>query len=316
MFLGVKLFSDAPTFTLIFYRSVVQALLSGFLLVKNKKQGDGSAAASTTSRNDPAKEKDKNVQLLLILRAAFGSLAVAAFFYAVQNLPLPDAITLQFTTPVFAALLAVPLLKEKWLRQDQIGAAVCLLGVLMIARPSWLFGSSGVAAGVTAAKAATANSTTTTATLVGLVGALFAGLAYVLVRKIGSRANANTMVFYYAMFSTLTAPLGSKLLGGEGSTWNVMELPASSNNLQQLLVFLGLGLFGFLGQLFTNMGLQQCDSAAIATLITNTQIVFAFLFELTVLKEGLSPWSLAGTALIVGYMASVGVGMMRKEKSQ
>ncbi|KAL3927914.1 MAG: hypothetical protein SGARI_005191 [Bacillariaceae sp.] len=213
MFLGVKLFSDAPTFTLIFYRSIVQAVLSGCLLLWKKKNKQGTA--TTVAVNNDVKatnnHNDNAVQLLLVLRAAFGSMAVAAFFYAVQNLPLPDATAIQFTTPVFAALLAVPLLNEEWKLSDKIGAAVCLTGVLMIARPSWLFGDAVAGATATVGVSAT---TATTATLIGLVGAIFAGLAYVLVRKIGSRADANTMVFYYAMFSTITAPLGSKLLVG------------------------------------------------------------------------------------------------------
>jgi len=309
MFLGVKLFSSASTFTLIFYRSVVQALLSGFLLYKEGTNPlaptKATATASGTSRTG-----NDNVQILLCLRAAFGSVAVAAFFYAVQSLPLPDAITLQFTTPVFAALLAVPLLGEVWKTSDKLGAVICLTGVLMIARPSWLFGAT-TAAATAAATAATA-SATAFPTFVGLLGAVFAGLAYVLVRRIGGRADANTMVFYYALFSTFTAPLGSKFLsGGDFNVWSLPATASLAEYSQQLSVFLGLGLFGFLGQLFTNQGLTKCDSAATATLVTNTQIVFAFLFEIFILHESISPWSLAGTALIVGYMLFV---FMTKKK--
>jgi drug/metabolite transporter (DMT)-like permease len=297
MFLGVKLYSSAPTFTLVFYRSVVQALLSGVLLLRERKNPLGGTAG--------------DVGVLLALRAASGSLAVAALFYAVQHLPLPDAVTLQFTTPVFAAAAAVPLLGEPWRRSDAYGAALCLSGVLMIARPSWLFGAGGGAAAATAAAAASGGNAVATA--VGLAGAALAALAYVLVRRIGSRADANTMVFYYAVFSALTAPLGSRLLGGNGGgggTWDVMGTPTAS----ELLVFAGLGVFGFLGQLFTNMGLTACDSAATATLVSNTQIVFAFLFEITILHESLSPWSIAGSALIVGYLAYAGMKVIAKEK--
>lgn len=298
MFLGVKLYSDAPTFTLVFYRSVVQTVLSLLLLVWQGEHPLGPAG--TTVRG------------LLTLRAVTGSLAVAAFFYAVQKLPLPDAITLQFTTPVFAALLAVPLLGEAWKKSNMVGAACCLSGVLMIARPSWLFGAATAAATATTTTAQAAASTAATATLVGLTGAAFAAAAYVLVRRIGSRASANVMVFYYAVYSALLAPLGSKLLDGADS-WNAVVGQPSP---RELLVFAGLGLAGFLGQLFTNMGLTRADSAATATLVTNTQIVFAFLFEIFILHESISPWSLAGTALIVGYMAVTGLQMMADEKKK
>jgi len=219
---------------------------------------------------------------------------------------IQKAITLQFTTPVFAAILAVPLLGEVWTRSDQIAALVCLCGVLLMARPSWLFG---------AATTTVAAASSVVPTVVGLVGAALAALAYILVRKIGKRADANTMVLYYALISGLSAPLGAHLLSGGGSgvsSWNVLGHPT----FLELLVFAGLGVFGFLGQLWTNMGLTKCDSAATATLVTNSQIVFAFLFEVTVLHESLSISSVAGTALIVGYMLFAGISKLSKERQE
>lgn len=44
-----------------------------------------------------------------------------------------------------------------------------------------------------------------------------------------------------------------------------------------------------------------------ATLATSTQIVWTFIFEILFLHEQLNLWSLAGTALILGYMMVVGV---------
>ena len=281
MFLGVKLYSNAPTFTLVFYRSIVQAVLSVIVLFMDKEKQDLEEAFLGP----------KDVRGLLFLRGLFGSLAVAAFFYAVQCLPLPDAITLQFTTPVFAAIMAVPLLNEELKASDVVGAAVCLLGVLLIARPSLLFGVANAAAAATLGTGATA------ATLIGLLGAVLAAIAYLLVRRIGNRASANVMVLYYAAISALTAPIGAKLLSDSG--FDVMGKPSPS----ELVVFSALGVFGFAGQLLTNMGLTACDSAATATLVTNIQIVFAFLFEIFILKESLSPWSVAGSGVILGYMA-------------
>lgn len=295
MFLGVKLYSNAPTFTLVFYRSVAQAILSGLVILIRSQSSKPNSVIDVG-----ASSSSSSLRGLLILRGTFGSLAVAAFFHAIQKLPLPDAITLQFTTPVFCALAAVPLLGETWKMPDRLGALFCLAGVLFIARPSWLFGGSAAMTETVAAVAAAA--TTATATAIGILGAVFAALAYVLVRRIGTRADSSTMVLYYAVISGLTAPLGAKLLGGDG-TWNVIGSPS----LTELKVFIGLGIFGFLGQFWTNMGLTKCDSAATATLVTNIQIAFAFFFELFVLNESISPWSVIGSALIVGYMVLTGI---------
>jgi len=310
MFLGVKLYSTVPTFTLIFYRSVVQTALSvaAIMLLQRRRRETGD------NSNRSHDGVDGGVRLLLVLRGLFGSLAVAAWFHAVQRLPLPDAVTLQFTAPVFAGLLAAtPLLREPFRRSDAVGAAVCLAGVLLIARPSWLFFGGGGRA-VEAATAATAT-TAVSATGIGLAGAVFAGLAYVLVRRIGSRADANAMVLYYAVISAVTAPFGAKFLTGSSSspgTWNVVGTPSPSD----FAAYVGLGVFGFLGQLLANMGLMKCDTAATATLVTNTQIVFAFFFEVVVLRQPLSPWSVAGSLLITGYTACTGLNKIAKEKKK
>lgn len=300
MFLGVKLYSNAPTFTLVFYRSVVQAILSLVVMLT-----EGITSFSKESNYSLLEHVlgPPSCRNLLVLRGAFGSLAVAAFFYAIQNLPLPDAVTLQFTTPVFAAVLAVPLLGEKWCKLDQLGAFVCFGGVLLMTRPPWLVGATTEAPQTGLA---------TIATLIGLIGAALAALAYLLVRKIGSRADANTMVLYYAVISALTAPMGARLLDGVNSWEDFLANPSEAD----LIVFASLGVFGFLGQLWTNIGLTKCESAATATLITNTQIVFAYSFEVLILHKSLSPWSMAGTTLIVGYMLGAGFYKQRESLSR
>ena len=118
----------------------------------------------------------RGVRLLLVLRAGFGSAAVCAWFYGCQVLPLPDAVTLHFTTPAFAAAIAVVLVGEKWTPLDMFGAVVCLLGVALIAHPTWMFGAAGDQKGMQAL-----------GVFITTIGSILAGLAYVYVRKIGDR---------------------------------------------------------------------------------------------------------------------------------
>lgn len=65
------------------------------------------------------------------------------------------------------------------------------------------------------------------------------------------------------------------------------------------------GFAGYGGQYFTNLGLQR-ETAATGTLVTSTQIVWTYIFELTFLHEGINGWSFAGTTLILGFMVVVG----------
>ncbi|KAL9186221.1 hypothetical protein ACHAXT_005459 [Thalassiosira profunda] len=284
MFLLVKIMTSMSAFTLVFWRSVVQIVIS---LVDLCKKGE-----------NPLGPNDFAIRFFLVLRALFGAFAVIAWFFGIQILPLPDAVTLQFTTPPFAAAFAVCLVGEQWKPLDIIGAVVCLSGVALIAHPTWIFGSAGEDTGDDGVspflKAA--------AVLVTTSGAAMAGMAYVCVRKIGDGADAVVMVFYYAVLSLPMAAIGSKLLLDD---WNVLGDVASFSVADYFLLLL-VGFAGYGGQWFTNLGLQ-IETAATATLATSTQIVWTFVFEILILHEKLNLWSLGGTALILGYMMIVGV---------
>jgi drug/metabolite transporter (DMT)-like permease len=69
----------------------------------------------------------------------FGS--VSGFFFALGFLPVADATALSFLAPVFVALASPYLLGEQ-----PVGIwpalAACLLGVLLIVQPSFIFGHS------------------------------------------------------------------------------------------------------------------------------------------------------------------------------
>lgn len=289
MFLVVKLLKgNAGTFTLVFYRAIVQVILSLIPLVRKGINPFGPPGF---------------VRLMLVLRAAFGAAAVCAWFFGAQVMPLPDAVTLQFTSPPFAAFFAVLVVGEQWKGFDMVGAVVCLTGVALIAHPTWLFGrSSSQANGNTNDSDLLMQALGVTVTT---IGAALAGLAYVCVRVIGNRASALVMIFYYGLISIPVSVLGSVLFQG---TWNVMvsgdaQSPFTAGDAVLILL---IGVLGYMAQWLINVGLQH-ETAATATLATCTQIVWTYVFELAFLHEALNQWSLGGTALILGYMLVVAV---------
>ena len=229
--------------------------------------------------------------------------AVCAWFYGCQILALSDAVVLQFTTPVFAAVFAVFLVGEKWNPLDMFNAVVCLLGVALIAHPTWLFGKEDHYDG-----SEETNNSHTLGVLVTTVGSILAGLAYVYVRKIGDQASAVQMVLYYGYVSLMVSIVGSKVFEG---TWNVLsggrETPFTA--FECVLILL-IGILGHSGQWLLNAGLQR-EKAATGTLATCTQIVWTYIFELSFLHETLDKWSLIGTAFILGDMVVVAAVKMK-----
>lgn len=286
MFLLVKLMQGrANTFVLGFYRALVEIPIALWLCHQAQEHPAGP----------------REVRGWLWVRGGMGAAAVLCFFYAIQHLPLPDAVTLQFTTPPFAAAFAVCLANEKWKTLDMMGAVVCLLGVVLIAHPAWLFGKEQDEEATDSSTTGDPTNKTVGAIAVALLGAAFAGLAYTSVRKIGHGASANVMVLYYSILSLPVTLVSSQALL---HSWNIWG-GGGSFSLRDWCLVLLTGVTAYGGQYLTNLGLQQ-ESAATGTLATCSQIVFTYLFELTFLHEPINLWSLAGTLLILGFMMIVG----------
>jgi drug/metabolite transporter (DMT)-like permease len=234
----------------------------------------------------------------------FSDRALTSHHFHHAPIDAADAVTLQFTTPPFAAVFAVILAKEPWQRLDMLGAVVCLMGVVLIAHPSWLFGQAKNASGETSKQDYGAIG-------VALLGAAFAGLAYMSVRKIGHAASANVMVLYYSALSVPLTLLGSRYLAG---TWNVW-IGGATLNTGDWSCILCTGITAYTGQYLTNLGLQY-ETAATGTLATCSQIVFTYLFEMLFLHEPINLWSIAGTVLILGFMIVVGMQKMKSSNTK
>ena len=73
--------------------------------------------------------------LLHVGRTVFGWAGVSLMFAAVAYIPLSDATAITFLNPVFAMLLAIPLLGEKVGPWRWVAAAMALIGALILLRP-------------------------------------------------------------------------------------------------------------------------------------------------------------------------------------
>lgn len=72
---------------------------------------------------------------LHLVRAVLNAAAMLSFFYAVTVTPLATVAALSFTAPLFASVLAIPLLGERPGWRRWLGLLVGFLGALVIVRP-------------------------------------------------------------------------------------------------------------------------------------------------------------------------------------
>ncbi|WP_171235260.1 DMT family transporter [Ruegeria sp. HKCCA6837] len=73
---------------------------------------------------------------LHIGRSSFGWLGITLMFASVAYIPIADATAISFLNPVFAMVLAIPLLKEGVGTWRWLAAAVALVGALILLRPT------------------------------------------------------------------------------------------------------------------------------------------------------------------------------------
>lgn len=208
---------------------------------------------------------------LLVLRGVLGFAALSCFYYAVVHLPLADVTVLQYTNPVFTALIAAIVLSETLGAIEAFCVATSLTGVVLIARPSFLFGG--------------APELDPLAVGVALAGAVLSAGAYVTVRSLGATEHPLVIVFWFAAISTLGAiPTSAPSL--------LLPTPAEWAGL------LGVGITTHIAQVYMTRGLKE-ERAGRAMSIAYLQIVFAAVWGALFFGEIPDAWTAAGATLVV-----------------
>ena len=122
----------------------------------------------------------------LIIRGLFGATALTLFFYTLQNLPLAVATTVQYLSPVFTVLFAIPLQGEKVRPIQWLFFLIALSGVFIIGYtrqtgpttidPFWI--------------------------ILGVVSAILSGVAYNAIMKCRTTDAPITVVMYFPLLAT------------------------------------------------------------------------------------------------------------------
>lgn len=209
---------------------------------------------------------------MLMLRGLIGFTALSCVYYGAVHLPLAEATVLQYTNPIWTALLAAWFLGERMRPRDVALVLASLLGVLAIARPGFLFGAGGGELDLFAVG-------------VALAGALCSATAYVIVRKLSRTEHPLTIVFWFTLV-TVPAAIPGALANA------VLPTPRE----WMLLLLIGISAQG--GQVYLTRGLQL-EPAGRATAVGYLQIVFAALWGALFFGEFPDLWVWTGAAIIL-----------------
>lgn len=237
----------------------------------------------------------KGVRLLLVCRGITGFVGLFGSYASLQYLSLSDATVLTFLSPLFTAAAGALLLNETFRLSQALAGAVSFVGVILIARPPFIFNRGGIPEdplGMTFMRAlGDGGSPAMRMIAVGfaLVGVLGLTGAFIAIRAIGKRANALHVMCYYAMQCIIATTLGMII------TKTPFIIPS---RLEWFSLLLMIGFVGFVSQILLTLGLQR-ESAGRASMALYTQIVFATTLQFIFFHMTPSWLSILGTCLIL-----------------
>ena len=203
-------------------------------------------------------------------RSLAGLVALLCYFEAIRRVPLAAAVTLNYTSPLFLALLL-------------------MAGRGNGVRPSSLSALAGGLAGVALLLEPTLAADAWRGGLLGLGSGMVSGIAYLNVRKLGELGEPEwRIVFYFSLLSLLGA-----------LPWLLAGPPAfHALDSRGGLLLLGIGGFALVAQLCMTRAYREGKTVATASL-SYTTVVFSSIFGALLWHDVLSPTAWLGIALII-----------------
>jgi S-adenosylmethionine uptake transporter len=204
-----------------------------------------------------------------LIRVPLVVMTASSFFLAISLLPLAEAISLAFLSPIFIAILGVIWLKERLDRTILIALAAGLAGMVVMLWPHLAGGFRGSALGVAAV--------------------LFSDFTYavniILLRKLAVNQHPATIVAFQNVGPALVlAPLAWWFWTGPG--------------LNDMALFLVAGVLGVGGHLLLTHAFARANASRIAP-TEYTSLVWAAAIGYVFFAEMPTLYTFAGAALII-----------------
>ncbi|MEY4592287.1 MAG: hypothetical protein RIR18_1182 [Pseudomonadota bacterium] len=209
-----------------------------------------------------------------VQRSVSGFVALTLYFWSITLLPLATAVTLNYTAPIFLAVLLVFVSRERLKPMMGLALVIGLMGVVVLLHPT--FQSDQLLGGI-----------------IGLSSGVLAAVAYFNVRELGAKGEPEArIVFYFSTISTLCSL---------GWLWF-----SEIHSVTFLNVWLLLGVAGFatLAQLAMTRAYKRGKTMLSASLAYTT-VIFSSLYGMLFWGEhlGFDAWIAIGMIVLSGILA-------------
>ena len=203
----------------------------------------------------------------MLLRCITGLIAMILYFSALGLIPIGQAVTLQYTNPLFVALLSSVFVSEKVEPFVWTLAIISFIGIVLIVSPDL--------------------QTIEVNAVLALGSGFFAALAYLYVRRLRASEHALSIVFWFATFSVAFTFIPA-----------MPTLPTALSDPVVTLALVGIGVGAGAGQVGLTFAFHKANAAWISAFSYLTVIV-ATIYGYTIFGEKLNSRDLLGCALII-----------------
>jgi drug/metabolite transporter (DMT)-like permease len=200
---------------------------------------------------------------------------MATGFFALTQLPLAEAITINYATPLIIVIFSAVFFNEQVRLYRWSAVLVGLGGVLIIIWPRLTVFSGGV----------TDMSGATLGAISALVSCCFAATAMVLVRRLVETERSATIVLYFSLTS---------------ATLGLLSLPFGwvMPTTEQLVLLIGAGIFGGIGQILLTESYRHADMSVVAP-FEYASLVLSIIVGYVLFQDMPTPQMLIGGAIVV-----------------
>ncbi len=206
-----------------------------------------------------------------IFRCMIGVVSMLCGFWAIGHLPLAQAVSLSYSTPIFVTIAAVIFLQEQVRARRWAAVALGFVGVMIIVRP----GSDSFSAG----------------TLVALAAAVLSGIVSIQIKQLSRTEPADRIVF---MTTLLWVPI---------SLFPALTVWAWPHGIAWLWV-IAAGFLGTSGHMLWTRALKLGDVSAL-TPISFMQLPIVAVAGWLWFGETLDRWTVIGAGVIFGANAYI-----------
>uniref|UniRef100_A0A0G4IAL8 EamA domain-containing protein n=1 Tax=Chromera velia CCMP2878 TaxID=1169474 RepID=A0A0G4IAL8_9ALVE len=309
---------------IVWYRAVIQVVVGvGTLGVRSLKVRKFPGVSDVVG--------PRPLMLFVLGRGVFGALCNGLQFFVLTQMPIGEASAVFLTSPLFTALIAWRWLGERWGKFDSLAAALMLLGTFLLAQPETVFppesriflfgpGERDKPETETENERETASPVVVSrgiAVLLGVLAAFFSGITLNMIRR---AKDVDPLCFSLSfslsslVLSSVAMPVFSPLSPDSAA------MRAAASSLSSLARFWSLwgwitlvGLCGFGAHWFQVLGMKF-ERAGLVAFVRRTDVIWAFIFQVFVLRQAVTLFSLLGALLVVAGVCVIAGHKLMSEK--